>query len=66
VEEILLVAAATLRFSYPPLGKDVDYHANYGQKTFQFIASCNDSIILQETYTFETAKSFSRCRRVRS
>jgi hypothetical protein len=38
---------------------------NYWQKTFQFKASCKDSKKLQESWTYKTAKIFSRTRHVR-
>jgi hypothetical protein len=40
--------------------------ANINGKKLQFSASCKDSRMLQESWTYKTAKNFSRTRHVRS
>ena len=39
---------------------------NYWQKASQFKASCKDLTILQESWTYKTAKIFSRTRHLGS
>jgi hypothetical protein len=44
---------------------DIDSNKQYWQKTSQFKASCKDSKKLQQSWTYKTAKIFSRTRHVR-
>jgi hypothetical protein len=58
----------TLQYLFLLKNFNVDHSpktVNYWQKTSQFKASCKDLKKLQESWTYKTAKIFSRTRHVR-